>query len=342
MKIENPHIDHNLLMSFLTGEADSLQVEEVNRWLSVSEDHALYLKSLELLWIETGKLMPPPVAVDKALAWEHVSSKLNFETAIKVEKVGKPFHNVKLLLRVAAVLTVLIGSYAIFKLIRGDVETQTIASNNQIISDTLSDGSVITLNSNSVLQFPDTFNRNTRKVRLKGEAFFEVAHMENKPFFVEIDGGAIVKVLGTSFNIKENREEHSVEVYVKTGTVELSGMKNGNLRSSVILKAGEKGKLDTQTGFTEKTINLGMNAVDVSWLNQTFVFEGVRLENVAVFLEGYYYIKIEFAQEEIKDMLLTATFKNDNIDEIMMVITESFNLELKKEDGKFIFNEPQH
>ncbi|HTN37616.1 MAG TPA: FecR family protein, partial [Arachidicoccus sp.] len=64
------------------------------------------------------------------------------------------------------------------------------------VTDTLSDGSIITLNHYSRLQAPLNFKGRTREVTLKeGEAFFKVAHMDKKPFLVHI-GNVAVKVLG--------------------------------------------------------------------------------------------------------------------------------------------------
>ena len=64
----------------------------------------------------------------------------------------------------------------------------------------LSDGTKVWLNSDSKLEFPNTFVGDERRVKLAGEAYFEVAKNKAKPFRVEVDRVEVV-VLGTSFNI---------------------------------------------------------------------------------------------------------------------------------------------
>lgn len=338
MNKKKQHISHSLLMSYLLGEADAVQIDEVDNWLSLSEDNAKYLKSLEMVWIETGKLIPPPVAVDSAKAWENVSSELNFKSSKEFKTQIRKINYYKYILQVAAIFVVIIGAYSIFKFLTGNIETKTLASGNQIITDTLNDGSVISLNKNSTLSYPEKFDKHIRKVKLEGEAFFEVEHIENQSFIIELNN-ANIKVLGTSFNIKEIPKEDLTVVYVKTGTVQLFTVNAERDTSSVIINGGEKGIINTKSCIAEKQIDKGMNANDISWFNNTFVFDGVRLDYVAEFLESYYDTDIEFAQDVIKDHLLTATFKNDDIEEIMTVIAGSFGLEVKKENHTFILNE---
>ena len=65
----------------------------------------------------------------------------------------------------------------------------------------LSDGTKVWLNSDSELRFPVTFVGDRRNVEIEGEAYFEVAKDEAKPFHV-LANGADIKVLGTSFNVR--------------------------------------------------------------------------------------------------------------------------------------------
>lgn len=328
-------------MVYLTGQADAMQIDEVSRWLSVSDEHAGYLKSLEMLWIETGKLTPPPVAVDTPKAWEKVSEKLNFGQVKPIDIHEKNKASFKLLWRAAAIVVLLIGAYGIFKTIHNG-RTITFASSDQIISDTLTDGSVITLNTNSTIRFPRKFDTHERKVKLKGEAFFDVAHDAERPFTVELTDGATVRVVGTSFNIKELPETGITEVYVVTGTVELSTVDSKGKETGLILNAGEKGRIDTRKGLVERQADIGMNAVDISWMNHTFIFDGVKLKDVAGFLEIRFGVDIGFKNKQTEQRLLSATFNNDDIDEILQIIAESFNLKLIKENGTYTFDESDH
>jgi ferric-dicitrate binding protein FerR (iron transport regulator) len=336
---KDKHIETDLLMLYLTGQADSLQTEKIGLWLSESDEHAAYLKSLEMLWIETGKISPPPVNVDVKKAWESVSGKLNFNTDNISGKNKSRLHIGGLWLRVAAIVVLLIAIYSLYQWSGTGKPMTLVASEGQITIDTLPDGSEITLNSNSVLQFSKSFQKKERIVKLQGEAFFEVRPDSTRPFKVELDGDASVKVLGTSFNIKEIKESGIIEVYVQSGIVQLSLGNENQKNVSLILKAGEKGSIYTKTGIIEKQPDIGMNAIDIAWLNHTFIFDGVKLKDVADFIESYFHVNVEFKKEAIKEHILTATFRNDDIDEIMQIIADSFNLQLTQENGTYLFDE---
>jgi transmembrane sensor len=337
MQNEKSHIDHALLMSYLLNEANDEQKNEVDNWLSLSEDNAAYLKSLEMLWVESGKLSPPPVNVDSSTAWNKVAEKLNFDsTSLSSEKKNTLF-SIKPIWQAAAMIIVIFGAYGIFKLMT-NVETVILSAGNKIITDTLRDGSIVSLNKNSTLNYPEKFEKHNRKVQLIGEAFFEVEHDEKQPFIIDV-GGAFVKVLGTSFNVKEIAEEKSVQVYVQSGIVQLYSVNDERDTLSLILESGETGIIRTESGITEIPDDVGMNANEISWMNDTFVFDGVRLDYVAEFLESFYSIEIVFEKESYNELQLTASFKNDDIDDIMDVISGSFGLELIKENYTYYLNE---
>lgn len=64
----------------------------------------------------------------------------------------------------------------------------------------LSDGTNVELNSGSRIEYPAIFRKGERRVRLEGEAMFEVTHDREHPFVVETFAYD-VKVLGTKFDV---------------------------------------------------------------------------------------------------------------------------------------------
>src|SRR5688572_2405344 len=82
----------------------------------------------------------------------------------------------------------------------------------------LPDSSKVSIEPESKLKFSSLFNETKREVYLEGEAFFQVTHNANVPFFVHANE-VTTKVLGTSFIIKAIRHEQKITVVVKTGKV---------------------------------------------------------------------------------------------------------------------------
>ena len=113
-----------------------------------------------------------------------------------------------------------------------------MASNESVISDTLSDGSVVALNKNSTLSYPKSFDTKLRQVTLKGEAFFEVKRNFEQAFIISA-GESFVKVLGTSFNVKAYADSANVEVTVVSGLVQLYTLNDNSDTISVLLTKDE-------------------------------------------------------------------------------------------------------
>src|SRR5699024_9510107 len=114
---------------------------------------------------------------------------------------------------------------------------------NQIKTIVLQDSSQITLNENSVLEFPDEFSDTLRYVRLQGEAYFDVKHDSDKPFRVITDS-VFTQVLGTTFNIQTHKSEISVALI--SGSVHVQG-----LGVEELLRPYEKLNLDIKNRVAE-------------------------------------------------------------------------------------------
>jgi transmembrane sensor len=84
----------------------------------------------------------------------------------------------------------------------------------------LSDGSAVWLNSSSSIRFPVAFNEQERRVEITGEAYFEIAHNDKKPFTVSVNGTE-VQVVGTVFNINSYTDEGSMKTTLLKGAVKV-------------------------------------------------------------------------------------------------------------------------
>jgi transmembrane sensor len=119
------------------------------------------------------------------------------------------------------------------------VPQQLIAVNSQdsAMKFELPDGTVVYLNRNSKITFPENFAPGERTIYLTGEAYFEVAH--NKGEFKVICQDMQARVLGTSFNVKGYAPLQKVEVMVEEGLVEVRARERKEI-DAVLLKKGEQ------------------------------------------------------------------------------------------------------
>src|ERR1700722_19012159 len=97
-------------------------------------------------------------------------------------------------------------------------------------TDTLPDGTVVTLNRGASLTFSGGSRAKGLTVRLQGEGFFSVTHDPARTFVVQL-GAVAIRVLGTTFEVSGNGND-SIELVVETGAVRVG--------DSMIVHAGEQ------------------------------------------------------------------------------------------------------
>jgi len=331
---QNNQIDEHLLLQYLLGKSDTEAKREIEEWLNKSEANRKQLERLEVLWLETGKLLPPPVMVDTAAAWQRLSARID-----EVEnETGK---RRGLIIRmptlgwaagIAAAVLIALGFWW-FGVLSSQEELLVLASVEEVVKDTLPDGSLVTLNKNSSLLYPETFKTGKREVTLVGEAFFEVTPNPGKPFIVQA-GEAGIQVLGTSFDVCAYPDK-GVEVLVSTGRVVLFHVnRQPGDSASVVLTAGMKGLLPVGSG--EPEVDTRHTPDDLFWMNQTLEFRQTPLSEVIKLLRDYYHVQIRFSSEAISFCRLTASFTAEPIELILQVIADTFSLELKENDGTYL------
>lgn len=180
----------------------------------------------------------------------------------------------------------------------------------------LSDGTMVYLNAATRLRYPVAFGGNERRVRLEGEAYFEVARDSARPFYVEA-GDLRVRVYGTSFNVNTQREGETQAVLVE-GCV---GVKVAGMVEEVEMKPGELLCYDRRTG------TLSVKSVDtrqyVAWKDGYFAFEDATLEEIMQKLALWYNVEVFFQSEEAKRFVFTGFMrKYEQIDTILAAVRD--------------------
>lgn len=151
----------------------------------------------------------------------------------------------------------------------------------------LPDGSKVWLNAGTELRFPAAFDGSRREVELTGEAYFDVAHNERKPFRVKVNG-LTVDVLGTHFNVKAYDDEPLVQATLIEGSVKVSSH-----AGEQFLRPGKQASLDK----TKKQLEIReANIKDVlAWKNDLFRFSKESIEEVMRKVGRWYNVEIVYS-----------------------------------------------
>jgi transmembrane sensor len=202
--------------------------------------------------------------------------------------------------------------------------TKALATSvRQRIESTLPDGSKLALNVNSQAQV--TFYRDHRAVSLsRGEAFFDVAHDEERPFAVRTKNGTI-RVVGTQFNVQIASED--VRVSVLRGRVEVSG--SNDKRPPVPLVVGEAAKL------SERVTRFAVVASDIgAWRAGQVIFRNQPLAEVLKEVGRYRTEPIVLASDTLGKRRLSGVFNIDNPESFLDALPQILPVAIRrKPDG---------
>jgi biopolymer transport protein ExbD len=161
----------------------------------------------------------------------------------------------------------------------------------------LPDGSLVVLNAASTLKYPVHFDEKVRKVSFTGEAYFEIAKLEDKrkqrvPFFV-YSNDQIVEVLGTHFNINSYDNEEYSKTTLLEGSVKITNEKSA--ATAKILKPGQQAVI--KRGDVQTKVMIADEAQALAWKDGYFLFKNTNIKDVVNELERWYNVDIQYEDE---------------------------------------------
>jgi ferric-dicitrate binding protein FerR (iron transport regulator) len=309
-----------ILVKYLLKEASEKEAQVVKSWIEQSADNKKYYEHFRLIWNESKKVELTST-IDENVAWK------KFETGLREGRFQKTTHLPETIalkprsifsrLAIAATVLLTIGIAAYFYSISGTI----IASGDKVLVKTLPDNSVITLNKNSEISYKKSFNKTDRHLVLSGEAFFKVTPDKEKPFEIEVNN-IKVTVVGTSFNINENKK--GTEVIVETGVVTVQ------LKDKIIkLLPGQKTFISK--GSHELLVQSNPNKLYSYYRTNEFVCNNTPLSELVEVLNKSYNANIKILNPETANLRLTTKFSRENLDEILNIISETLNLNIEHE-----------
>jgi ferric-dicitrate binding protein FerR (iron transport regulator) len=190
----------------------------------------------------------------------------------------------------------------------------------------LPDSSVVVLNTNSEICYSATFN-SRRKIKVSGEAYFDVRKNPAVPFIVS--GAHLdITVLGTSFTITDMATARNSSVTVQTGLVQVAAVKDR--QTFPALSPRQQLNYDLQTG--QGTIRSNVTAV-AGWTSKILVFRDTPLKNVFASVEKTFGVKIISNNTAINQRTFTGSFvKEDHLSDILDILSLSYELKIKQVD----------
>lgn len=168
--------------------------------------------------------------------------------------------------------------------------TLTNPRGSKVINMQLSDGSHVWLNAGSSVTYPVAFTGNERKITMTGEAYFEVAHDDGRPFFVS-KGEMEVQVLGTHFNVNAYDDEQGIKVTLLEGSVKVSASSDSQPDRYRVLKPGQQAEIINNRLSIINDPDLEQT---IAWKNGWFEFDQVELPVIMRQVSRWYDLDIVY------------------------------------------------
>lgn len=299
-------------------EVDRVTLEN---WLSESTEHQRQFEQNRLIWQMSAK----QVNVDEA--WGKVANRLNIATQEKQVAV----RNINWFMyfrNAAAILLVLFASYFVYYQFAANkslIEHTALQSDSEVL---LAEGSIVKLEEESSLFYPEQFNVDEREVVLKGKAFFEVTKNPKKPFVVDLDE-VKVTVLGTSFFIEADEKDDYIKISVNTGRVKVQNLRENQ---EVILTANESITYNKNKRLWTNKENFKDH--EAYWLLKTFEFKNLELIKVFQRIEDEFMLKITY-DESLASCKFSARIETVHPEDIIKQICLLYQLEYVKNKTGF-------
>lgn len=194
---------------------------------------------------------------------------------------------------------------------------------------TLSDGTMIYLNSESTLSFPVKFQGKERKVYLTGEAYFKVAKNTEHPFVVTA-GELEVLVTGTTFGVRAYKDEKDIQTTLESGQV-------------TVKVEGKSVKLvpNKQVLFNKSTMGVEVRDVDVdlylAWADGRLVYDNCPLEKILTDLGRWYNIDVFYSRDELRSYQFSLNMKkHEEFTQVLELIGKTGEVQFEIKDNTVI------
>ncbi len=224
-------------------------------------------------------------------------------------------------IKIAAVIILIAIPTFLFLLYLMQPESKKLNASTGIIESRLPDGTSVTLNTGSLLEYPSRFSGSKRDIILAGEAWFEVAHDKTKPFIIS-NGKVRIEVLGTSFYVNTKNTTGNIDVILSNGKIAL--YYNDRPSVQVLLTPGEKAEILKEQEKISKSSNDNENFL--SWKTKIFVFNDDPMSEIIQALNKVYHANIKLTNNNISNCRITATFDNQSLESILNVLKSTVNL----------------
>lgn len=334
----NAEINKEFIFNYLSGKTSALQKQTVDEWIKNPDNEELFYKWLvEYEYRHPQYLTDLPEAVERFHTYADqfdTNPTFTFPTAEAPLSARRNFG--MWMMAASLIVGLVFGGW----FLRNDFMYQThTTAFGETKSLQLSDNTKVILNANSSLRVPRFgFGSTSREVLLTGEANFAVTHTPNhQKFIVKTEKGVEVVVLGTEFTVYSRQQ--TAKVVLNKGKVQLR-YREGETQKQVMMKPGDLVTLDQGNHLNREVTKQPEKYA--AWKDHRFVFDDTTLEEFAKIMDENYGIQVIIKDENLSKRTLVGSFRAENAEELLGIISEIFNIKIVKTGNAVILSDNQY
>jgi transmembrane sensor len=314
-------MNDDLLVKFLLSETTESENLGVKQWLAANPANEKHLNDLQLIW-QRSKNLAIESTVDEDEAWKRFKTRVEAKEK-PADAFIRPLWHLSVWKSIAAAIILIAGAWFFYSKILAP--PTTLMASNEVVIETLPDGSEVTLNKNSSLSYSFPITAEKRLVKLnKGEVFFKVSPDQAKPFIIE-SHGVTIEVVGTSFNV--NHSQKSTEVIVESGIVKVT-----TNQGHIILTRGQK-VVSSRTGLHREPVTDNLHNY---YRTNQFTASNTPLSRVVGVLNKAYKANVIIANPSLATKTLSTTLELGSLDQNVQLIAETMGLSIERRDSTII------
>ncbi|TDQ08264.1 FecR family protein [Pedobacter metabolipauper] len=235
---------------------------------------------------------------------------------------------------VAAALILVVFSFGLYTMYRTSVSPEMFtakAGNQNIKKITLPDGTQVVLNTSAELSWDSDFGEHERRVKLSGEAFFDVKKDAAHPFILQSQN-ITTTVLGTAFNVESHAHENQIKVSLVRGHVRINDRENPHNQAEL-----SPGQMICYSK-DQKKLEVRLIAVEdpSAWMRGGLVFDEIPLALALDRLAARYHTVIKYNTQKLQGKNVTASFENVSLEEALHAILFMHDLKFTTKKGEII------
>jgi ferric-dicitrate binding protein FerR (iron transport regulator) len=197
----------------------------------------------------------------------------------------------------------------------------------------LHDGSSAHLNAGSRIVYPAHFSDADRRLRLEGQAYFDVRQDRQRPFIIAARE-VTIEVLGTAFDVQAYPESARITVTVASGKVKVSNP--ARPREQVYLTQNQQLTFEVAAGtFSVRDVDANQ---EMAWRQGVLRFNKTPVAEVEQVLERWYQVEIAVADPALYARKLTGDHKNESLASVLEALSFALNADFTRDGDTITLN----